>query len=812
MEIHLFTARLRHHLGIIPTLIALLIPFSTFDAAFAQTEGTVTLDVAPGLDGYCRESSWFPVLLTLENDGPDLEGLVVITLPGSTGGEVGYAQNIFLPRQSRKEVRLSIYAQGFFNDLEASFLVGAQAVVQKSFRVNCVGEPDTLFGILSDTPSGFNRLLDADPPAGAAFVAHITTADLPTHFQALQPLSMLIISDTDTSVLSEEQLRALTGWLASGGHLLVTGGPDWQKTTSGLAELLPLEPTHTQTIPNLAPLSRLVGDDDRLTSETIVTQGLLKPGAQVLASLNGAPLLLQRPLGGGLVSFLAVNPSLSPLDSWENLPDLFQYLLDRQGISLHQNWLNGFQSWSDANAAISIIPGLAFPSVILICGLLVLYPLTVGPINYLILRRWGHKEFAWISIPGLVLLFGGLAFIVGGQTRGASPVLNRVAVIQTWPGTPFGRMDALIGVFSPTRNTFDLELQGDFLAHPVPGDFGSPVGDWRFIQELSRLIIPEMQIESGGLASFVMSGLVPAPAVTHSLRYQLGPLAQTAAGDLRLETGFQLKDAVVLTPGGVYPLGDISPGTSYPVNIDLTRSTAFAAGIKPQSPDPEILTLIEEIIGVPYYSGRADEQTRLRVSLLTSLMDPFGPSRPRPPDIFLAGWSEADLPFQAAVPGQQLVLKDLTFYLIALKVPLETDTQLTIPPGLFSWTLMSPSPGQQNVTLLGPYDTFLPPGTTFELQYQLNPELPFGGITNLSMRLETDQDGITPPQIAIFNNSTGIWQNQPVLDWGLHNLENPANLIGPLGNIRVRIDLPPDHPGVFLRALDFTMVLNTGDF
>ncbi len=360
-----------------------------------------------------------------------------------------------------------------------------QIIARTAFRVTCVSGADALFGIVSDTPSGFNRLLDADPPSGSAFVAQLRAAELPIHFQDLQPLAMLVISDTDTSTLTAGQLRSLTGWVASGGHLLVTGGPDWQKTTSGLADLLPLQPTHTLTISGLAPLARLVGDAAELSGDTLITSGIPGPGAQILASADGEPLLIQRPLGGGVVSFLAASPALSPLDRWDAFPALILYLLDLQGTSSPGGWQNGFQSWPDANAALSIIPGLAFPSVILICGFLFLYTFAVGPANYFILRRWGRKEFAWVSIPSLVILFSGVAYLVGGQTRGASVILNRLAIVQAWPEADTGRTDFLQGVFSPARTTFDLVLDGELLVHPVPVDFGSPFRDWQLIQNNS---------------------------------------------------------------------------------------------------------------------------------------------------------------------------------------------------------------------------------------------------------------------------------------------------------------------------------------
>ncbi|MBK8024647.1 MAG: hypothetical protein IPK19_25295 [Chloroflexi bacterium] len=41
-------------------------------------------------------------------------------------------------------------------------------------------------------------------------------------------------------VLNSGQIRAPTDWVASGGHLIVTGGANSQATAAGLSDLLPL--------------------------------------------------------------------------------------------------------------------------------------------------------------------------------------------------------------------------------------------------------------------------------------------------------------------------------------------------------------------------------------------------------------------------------------------------------------------------------------------------------------------------------------------------------------------------------------------
>jgi hypothetical protein len=202
----------------------------------------------------------------------------------------------------------------------------------------------------------------------------------------------------------------------------------------------------------------------------------------------------------------------------------------------------------------------------------------------------------------------------------------------------------------------------------------------------------------------------------------------------------------------------------------------------------------------------------VRIDLLSAWLDPSRPTGRRPADVFLAGWSKAALPFKAAVPGLETASTDLTFYIITLQVPNPAGQQITIPPGQFTWQPYPAGTGPIDRPPLSPYDMFILPGTVFDLQFQLNSPLVVEKITRATMRLESDQGGIAPPQILLWNRSTETWQRQPDRGWGVHELENPEDFFGPRGDILVRIELPQDQTGVFLKALDFSLVVDTGEF
>ena len=116
--------------------------------------------------------------------------------------------------------------------------------------------------------------------------------------------------------------------------------------------------------------------------------------------------------------------------------------------------------------AVNTLPSLALPP---IGGLLILlagYILLVGPINYFVLRRIDRREWAWVTMPLLVVGFAAAAYLYGNTLRGGQVIINSVAIVRGAPDTTEASARAYVGVFSPTRATYQLEIPGGALLSP----------------------------------------------------------------------------------------------------------------------------------------------------------------------------------------------------------------------------------------------------------------------------------------------------------------------------------------------------------
>ena len=98
------------------------------------------------------------------------------------------------------------------------------------------------------------------------------------------------------------------------------------------------------------------------------------------------------------------------------------------------------------------------------CSLLLVgYIVLIGPINYLVLRRLDRREWAWVTMPVLIAVFAVGAYGFGSALRGSDIIVNEVAIVRGAPDATEGTAQVYLGVFSPTRGTYQVAVPGGAL-------------------------------------------------------------------------------------------------------------------------------------------------------------------------------------------------------------------------------------------------------------------------------------------------------------------------------------------------------------
>lgn len=591
-------------------LTAFAAPARATQAAQAQSTITVSATAGFGDTGYYVLGEWVPIRVTLTNPqgGQSTRVTVRVTTSNSSGGTV-YQREVDLPSPSRKEITLYSYDSNFARVFQVRVYEGDKEIGLDNAVIDPLEPPlNLVVGVASSDSSLLNILKNekvgnvveplpstygyygGNPTPGAngtATIAHISLADIPALSQALDSLGALVFDDVDTGTLTEEQRAAIEAWVARGGTLITTyraGGAD---TLAGFANLSPVTVSGSRNASTLAGLAELV-------SVPITSSGTLAIGnaqvrqdlldsTRVLATSDGTPLLASRDLGRGQVLYMGMSPSLPPMRGWDGLIPLFKRLLAEHdlkysyGSSMRGTSVSSYMSFPgmtsvfETYGSMFVLPGLELPSAWLVGGFLLLYIMIVGPINFIILRRMKRVELAWFTIPVLVALFSGVAYVLALGSKGADIVSIRANAIYTAEGTEQATVLQHFGLFSPARRTYQLDLNTDSLLNEINayGYYygGSSSNSATIIGGNGTTSIRDINIDTWSIRGFLAEHTAK---LSSPLTSDLELSNNSIVGKVTNNTNGPLQDVALLRGRAYQYIGFMAPGESVDVNLPVT--------------------------------------------------------------------------------------------------------------------------------------------------------------------------------------------------------------------------------------------------
>lgn len=745
--------------------------------AQAQTESPITLTARAGFDGYCKENRWLPARVTVENTGKGVQARVQVSYPNRSGGQTAYGIDLPLPSGTRKEFFLSLFPESYLQKLTVSVIENGRTLVKRDLDITCLSEKNLLVGLLAETSSNYASLGDLKPLDGVTRLVPLRPADLPDQPQGWQPLDALVIAGADTGELTAAQRAALGVWLAEGGKLLVTGGSNWQMSAAGLTEFLPLAPESTRRVETLTELQSYFRADAALTGSVTLSTGALHQDAQVLVEQDGIPLLTRRVIGFGEVYYLAADPGLAPLKDWDGMEAIYSHLL---GVNIPPpRWAEWPWENSATDNALATLPELGLPSFLLICGWLGFYLLVIGPFNFIVLRQLKRPEWAWLTIPALVMAFTAFAYVSGFLYRGTRPTLNRLMVAQGWDTTPLAHANAVVGLYSPTRARYDLESESPFRFLPQ-GSNGAGLqtgGNWLTLDMENGQRLTDARIEIGGMKSVALEGSLPALEIAHDLTVTVSSRRPRLDGQVTNLSNVTLQNAFLVTPGSVTQLGNLSPGQSQPVRLSL-QLDYNTPGFYQMDSNPYANNY--DLLGGDENDAAVRQNALLRAAVLPQYYD----QKPANWGIYLMGWVETPLlPVGLAKINEKTL--DTTFYIHALTPAfrLEGETQLW-SNALFAWESSQPD--------ASPYSSsYGRVNQGYSLRFRPAIPLHFSEVVSLTLTLE---GSALPSQISLelWDYDNKIWSRVEFTAWGQLDIADPERFVGPGGEVQIQLKGNPD--------------------
>jgi hypothetical protein len=603
----------------------------------AATAQDLALHADLGIGGKYRTGSWIPVTVAVQNRGSETYHGQIQVLADSNGPQQNhrleqtqiFAVPATIPPTQGAPQRFTVYARDFDpvrDNFTVQFAEGdrgeghvaAKIVTSANYHVR------PFSGMMIPAGDLFVVGVGSDP-AGASFLSGLrlglrhTSAGVEPQLQAstnpnmagpnggvtriptLQAVSaqpgdlpdsaagyrgvdaVLLGADAALDSLSDAQVQALQLWTLSGGRLVVYGGSgavSGGALPAGLQQFLPARFAGTGA-PVLLPTGSTIAG-------RLIPSGV---GAPVILqkSPEGAPLMLSARYGGGSVLMLAYDPTSAPFRAWTGADGrafwrnivtgasaLTPYVMDGEERG------NGPQFSSGNKERISDVvlhvPQLNAPDILSVALFLGLYIIVLVPINYFVLKKLDRREWAWVTIPALVVLVSLGAYGVGYSSKGGSMFYNRATLLETSAGGSLAAAYSGCGVFSSHRASYDIDLGNPTAVAADPGPVenyrgwsessASNFGGVHYVATGAGTSPRGMGVNMWSMRTFdVQSSVDLGGAIDGSLR--AAPNSILCTGSIANHTPYALTHCAIYWNGSWSMIDDFAPGAS--LTLDQNR-------------------------------------------------------------------------------------------------------------------------------------------------------------------------------------------------------------------------------------------------
>lgn len=391
--------------------------------------GNLNVETRSGFDGYYRPGAWVPVFVTISNqptagqtiaDLTEFTGqLMLITYPGGGDSQaVRFAREIAVPPSSKKQYTLyaklsdaasnpELLLNSANGKREATYKLDLNPLDEKSLLVVNVSESLSRPN-LPTMRGGLDKIL----------YSKIPPSELPEHWAAWDSADVVVLDGWPAAGVSMEATQALRDWVAAGGTLAMLGGVNTTTYTEPLAkELLPVDLTGSAFIQEGADGLKVVRDAPPQGANNpayVVALNSPKPGTDIMMEVDSVPMVVSQSIGKGRIVFVA-NDFKSASASLERA-----FFPAWQAVCPLPDAADPSHEMMDALNLFKSLTGRAArpPNHLLIILICVIYMLAVGPLNFGLLSKRKKLEWAWFTVPAIVLVFFLMIYGFGRFTKG----------------------------------------------------------------------------------------------------------------------------------------------------------------------------------------------------------------------------------------------------------------------------------------------------------------------------------------------------------------------------------------------------------
>lgn len=381
-----------------------------------QAKEDVEIEVSYGLDGVIREREPITIVVEVNNKkDEELEGNIEIIVPDAVGTKSSFNENITVGNNARKTFYIPVDIGRLNEKIIINLKSDNNVICTKETMISkgaLIMQSWFVVGVLSDNYSEFEHLDDFGSESDESMrirensgrvpdvyikrtkTTKLVTEVLESNIKNLNTLNAIIINDFDTSKLSEKAIKNLNLWINNGGTLILGG-------TENTINNFPKE-ILDQSIQDYKNKWVKLNDEMGLSLDIGTLNGDIaeeetKYGTDIIA------LKYRRNTGRIIVTTFNLG-SEKYKESEFKYDMLYDILKDKTGSTDGQ--FNLFSSYDGnldtALKTMSYTKDFPIKNIIII---FIIYILSIGFGGYFILKKLDKREYLWLLIPILSVVF-----------------------------------------------------------------------------------------------------------------------------------------------------------------------------------------------------------------------------------------------------------------------------------------------------------------------------------------------------------------------------------------------------------------------
>ena len=386
--------------------------------------GTVTF----GAVGYVARDKEMPVTLNISSIKKDFTGVMKITLPGENGRGIAYQSAVKCKEGKQEKIILNVPQLGnpsaiCFEIMDTFGVTELSEDVSFSDAKNRNGafseQAENLICVLSGQSKKLSYLnslkIEEESEEESVKVVCYSKNSFPQTEEEFQGLDGMLIDSFDTKSLSGKQKSALKSWLKSGGKLLIAGGGQQIDSFEGLEKTFGI----IQEDVGVSDLYLADADNTVQKLPILMSNLQLSQKYEWEAYGNFEPEIgYTAAVGSGKISILRFSLTNSAFLQWS--------VRDKAAGEILSHFMGKDEDTESSDTSLWYVKKALYafmksqlPNTFFYGVFFIFYILLMVTIAYYYLRKIKKREYIWIVVPVLALVFTVGLFIRSRGMKGS---------------------------------------------------------------------------------------------------------------------------------------------------------------------------------------------------------------------------------------------------------------------------------------------------------------------------------------------------------------------------------------------------------